>query len=271
MKFFFISLIFLTVSCGKSSKNNELVKSIDRVVDDKCQDKLDAKVIIDDLYWYDFSDASNYTEYLNSKTVGQLYIPTTRSRCTAFIVNKNTIMTNNHCVGSSISANGVKLKIRDLGSDPISYTCSKFIMTDRVLDFTLLECNENIGDIYGVNVLSNKSTSFDDQIYVIQENCDYNSDPYCSVNKMIATGSIEQTGKYIIGHNADTLGGSSGSPIYNATTNEVIAIHNAGSVTNARNYGVPMDKIIEKISTTLPALKIHKKREQNPDIDGPCK
>lgn len=269
MKFFILASLLLVISCGKS-KSNESVEVVNKVVPDTCDQKLDSKVIIDDLYWYDYSDAKNRDEYLNSKTVGQLSIPSKRSRCTAFIINKNTIMTNNHCVNSTAQAQNVTFKVRDKGGPQVSYSCSKFIMTNRTLDFTLLKCDKNVGEIYGYNALSSMSIDLYDDIYIIQENCDYTSNSNCSINKMIAHGNIEQTGKYVIGHNADTLGGSSGSPIFSEDSNKVVAIHNAGSTYNARNYGVPMDEIISKIKEERPDVKIFNKRVQGSNNNSQC-
>lgn len=231
-----------------------------------CDSEMQVEVIIGDLNWYEFSDAKTYEEYRNSKTVGKLSIPMTNARCTAFIINSDTIMTNNHCVGNAYTANKVKFLIRDTDQVLQSYDCSRFIMTSRTLDFTLLGCNEKLGHIQGHNILSNEEISVGEEIYVIQENCDYISNPYCLVNKMIAWGELEQVGSYVIGHNADTLGGSSGSPIYSGRSNEVIAIHNAGRTASgsilARNFGIPMTKIIDEIKTKMPQIQIFTEGEQ---------
>lgn len=280
--FSILSLFLFFISCGKNSSTQEVLGKTFNPTESEnpdkstCETLASIKVIIDDLNWHEFSDARNLQEYKNSKTVGQLIIPKSSARCTAFIINSNTIMTNNHCVGSASQALNVTFKIRDTDSPVKTYKCSKFIMTSTTLDYTLLECEDNLGLIHGHSTLSSTPITLAEEIYVIQENCDYVSNPYCTVNKMIAIGALEQIGNYVIGHNADTLGGSSGSPIYLSSTNKVIGLHNAGrsasGSVSARNFGIPITKIVEDVEKRLPSMKIYKDEEgsEQDNNDNPC-
>src|SRR5690606_8304717 len=138
-----------------------------------CETDMQVEVIIGDLNWYEYSEAKTYEEYSNSKTVGKLSIPMTSARCTAFIINSDTIMTNNHCVVNANDANTDKIINRDIQHLLHTYDCSHFIMTSAALDFTLLRCNQNVDEIQGHNILSEAPISVGEELYVIQENCDY--------------------------------------------------------------------------------------------------
>src|SRR5690606_30248869 len=154
--------LLLLISCRQNS--DEKKTSVDNIApietteptDDNtsdCETDMQVEVIIGDLNWYEYSEAKTYEEYSNSKTVGKLSIPMTSARCTAFIINSDTIMTNNHCVGNAYAANNAKFMIRDSEQMLQTYDCSHFIMTSAALDFTLLRCNQNLGEIQGHNIL----------------------------------------------------------------------------------------------------------------------
>src|SRR5690606_15550189 len=116
------------------------------------------------------------------------------------------------------------------------------------------------GAQYGTVNLAQAAAAASSDLYVIHQNCDYYTVQDCVPTKKISKGKLvsirAEDGEYV--HNADTLGGSSGSPVF-GTNHEVIAIHHAGAGGwfNGRgyeNYAVPMHKIVAKIQSTFPGV-----------------
>lgn len=55
-----------------------------------------------------------------------------------------------------------------------------------------------------------------------------------------------------IQHRCDTMGGSSGSPVMDRLTGHIIGIHWGATGGTDANHAIPMSKILERVSTTLP-------------------
>ena len=262
IRFNFIICLIFVASCGSDDSFESSGKKTSPI--NSCQssvDRLTGQVIIGDLDWNDYLDLKNTRKIRNSKTTGQINIPIINANCTAFLVNENTIMTNNHCVPNDLHAEGVRLFLRDEDKSKETFFCDKLLATNASLDFSLLECNGYPGDKYGFIPLGQTSPSKNQNMYLVQENCDYLSNPRCTVHKYLAKGVIRRVGVNSIHHDADTLGGSSGSPIFNQNTHELIGIHNAGRLqsgsTPAMNFGIPMHRISNYLSNNHPEIKIY--------------
>ncbi len=249
--FILLTFMLALVACGSDGAGDGTLAQggIGRT----CAGVASGSVILDDLQWKHFLLASDVNEEANASAVGHLRLPASHSYCTGFLINENTMMTNNHCIGRASDAVGAKLHMRRNDGSQETFVCDQFIITNASLDFTLVKCQNDPGKKYGFVALSDRRASVGDPMYVVQENCDYIGNPYCNVDKFIAYGTINQSRTTVIGHNADTLGGSSGSPIFAGDTDELIGIHNAGQQ-NTSNYGVPMNKIREYIKTNAPQV-----------------
>lgn len=257
MKFLSHSLIILaaitTLACGKKEMGTS-------------QKTISSSIIIGDIDWRETEDlAASSAEAQNARAVGKIDLPWADSRCTAFLIADDIIMTNQHCIEKASHAEGVTATF-DLvaGSTAQSrqvFDCSEFIGNDEVLDFALLRCQGAPGAQYGIVSLSSAAAAMKSDIYVIHQNCDYYNEEGCVPTKKISNGELlkihTESGDYV--HNADTLGGSSGSPVF-SSNNKVVAIHHAGAggwMNNGRgyeNYAVPMYKIVSKINATFPGV-----------------
>ncbi|PIP90423.1 MAG: hypothetical protein COW01_09975 [Bdellovibrionales bacterium CG12_big_fil_rev_8_21_14_0_65_38_15] len=256
MKNFTHSLVILTaiisVACGKKEMSDS-TKAIS------------SSVIIGDINWQETEDlAASSFKAINARAVGKIVLPWADSRCTAFLISEDVIMTNRHCIEQASHAEGVTATF-DLvaGSTEESrqvFDCSEFIGNNDELDFALLKCQGAPGAQYGFVSLSTVAAAPSSDLYVIHQNCDYYTVQDCVPTKKISEGKLvsirEEDGEYV--HNADTLGGSSGSPVF-GEDNKVIAIHHAGAGGwfNGRgyeNYAVPMHKIVAKIQSSFPAV-----------------
>jgi V8-like Glu-specific endopeptidase len=222
-----------------------------------------SEVIIGTLDWQELPAAAvDSTVLANGAAVGDLRIPAQYSRCTAFLINRDTVMTNHHCIPNADSAVGVKLHFRHedgvAEEDHDIYSCDTFVGNNRTLDFALLKCDGAPGEQWGTVTLSTQPVEVEDEIYVIHQNCDYYSDRNCDWNKKISNGKISKVGERELTHSADTLGGSSGSPLFEADS--VVGIHHAGygndgSGRGYENYAVSMSKIVPALQTDFPHVE----------------
>lgn len=252
--FSLMSLILLLslFSCGKgeSSNGNEITSG---------------SIIVGDLSWREIVSLSSSNQIRkNGKAVADIDLPAMGSRCTGFLVAANVLMTNHHCIPTASHARGVTVTFEhEQGINKSAQKridCSKFLGNNRELDFALLECEGNPGAEYGVVELSSDEYDAGEAIYVVQQNCDYYSARDCDWSKKYSEGIIKEV-KEEYTHTADTLGGSSGSPVFSKNSNKVIAIHHAGMGNNGmgrgyENYAVPMSKIVPYILTNFPAVDL---------------
>lgn len=236
-----------------------------------------SSIIVGSLDWYEVTDLkSNSSIRKSSKSVAHVDLPAMGSRCTGFLISKDVLMTNQHCIPSSFYARGVTVSFNYeqgtvLGTEE-RFDCSEFIGNNEELDFALLKCKGEPGKKYGFVELSESSVSEGDQVYVVQQNCDYYQDRNCLFTKKVSHGDVLETSPEIT-HNADTLGGSSGSPVFSESAHKVVAIHHAGLGNNGagrgvENYAVPMSKIVPYIKSKFPQV-LGSSSQPTPNNDTP--
>lgn len=239
-----LSIVIIVSSCGQQNQNGDEV--------------LGSSIIVGDLDWKEVTSlSSTHPIRVNSKAVADIDLPVMGSRCTGFMITEDILMTNQHCIPSSSYARGVTARFNhELNvqkSDIEEFDCSTFIGNNEELDFALLKCSGSPGRKYGVVSLSADAERVGASVYVIQQNCDYYSKSDCDWTKKYSLGSITKVADEY-SHNADTLGGSSGSPVFSNSSNKVVALHHAGYGNNGmgrgyENYAVPMSKILPVLKT----------------------
>lgn len=246
-----VSLMLIS-SCGKQSDDagNGQVTS--------------GSIIVGDLGWREIGTSSSSVMKQNAKAVADIDLPKMGSRCTGFLVANNVLMTNQHCIPSASHARGVTVTFDHVKGVAKSaqkrFKCDQFIGNNRTLDYALLKCEGNPGAEYGVVDLSDDPVGKGTNIYVVQQNCDYYTKRDCDWTKKYSTGQVTKVAAEY-SHNADTLGGSSGSPVFSSSSNKVVAIHHAGYGNNGfgrgyENYAVPMHKIVQDIHTNFPSVQL---------------
>jgi hypothetical protein len=220
-------------------------------------------VIVGALNWVETTTLTTAgAERQNANKVGYLSIPAKGTRCTAFLIANDVVMTNEHCISSQAQAEGAQVSFRrELGvpwSEMQTYACGTFIGDDAALDFALLRCSGNPGATLGTVALEARNVSSGDPLYVIHQNCDYYTTPGCDPTKKYSPGQVTGVSGDVR-HNADTLGGSSGSPVFSSSSHKVFALHHVGVGGNASGRGsyngaVPMTKILPELATRFPTL-----------------
>lgn len=262
-------LLVLVASCG-SKKEAGGVPQLSQ-----------GQIIIGSLDWAEIGDLAESSSLKGwSLPVADVDLPVMGSRCTGFLISDDVLMTNQHCIPSASYARGVSVTfdhIKGVASSARErFDCSEFIGNDETLDFALLRCSGSPGAVYGHVNLDGASFASGKQITVIQQNCDYYSDRSCDWSKKYSRGQITAVSDEYT-HNADTLGGSSGSPVFDSASGRVIAIHHAGLGNDGagrgiENYAVPMSKIVPFIQSRFPSVLASDggddSDQDTPDEDG---
>jgi hypothetical protein len=275
-KLFLLLGLVTLVSCGKQGVGSQgALGSVHTTAS-----VLKSDIIVGPLDWTSVSTLNkNSAQYRNSKFVGDIQMPARGGgRCTGFLINTNILMTNNHCFRNAADVVGAVVSFNhEVGQWKTFYKCDKYLGGDKALDFALVKCQGNPGARYGFAKLSSKSYALKVQqaIYVIEQNCDYFAIRSCDYTKKIAFAqlvfrnvpiSVKEDGTYKYGikaiHLADTLGGSSGSPIFSNINNKVVALHNMGIGDTDKdgrgdyNMGVPMSQIVSKLKRSFSNIQI---------------
>jgi predicted small lipoprotein YifL len=206
----------------------------------------ESTVIVGSLDWVSATSLSG-TQRTRSRAVGYISIPAVGSRCTAWLVSNDVVITNNHCIGSASEAVGARVSFNyEDGVDSaarIWYPCATFIKTWSGDDMTALRCSavngQLPGQVYGFLTVSSTNAATNSAVYVVNQNCDYYTTPSCVPTKKSSPGSV-LNGNYSttdISYNSDTLGGSSGSPVLSTSSNQVVALHHIGIGGNSQGRG----------------------------------
>lgn len=254
-KFLFVfALVLLTLqSCGNRGKSADSNDDISL-----------GSIIVGSLDWKEITSLSPTSPiFENASFVADVDLPAFGSRCTGFLISEDVLMTNQHCVTRESDARGLTAAFNHVAGVPESqwdkYNCSEFIGNNNALDFALVRCQGSPGAQYGYAQLSDQFYGAGEQIYIVQQNCDYYTNRGCDHSKKYSEGSLTNARSTSYTHNADTLGGSSGSPVFSKQNNQVIGIHHAGRGNNGQgrgleNYAVPMDKIVAYIQSNFPGV-----------------
>jgi V8-like Glu-specific endopeptidase len=195
----------------------------------------EAQVIVGTVDWTSATSLTG-TKAQRAQAVGYLSIPAKGTRCTAWLASEDTVITNNHCVATASEAAGAKVSFNynDGVSTPVWYDCSTFVRTWQNLDMTALRCaplnNQLPGQVQGYLRVAGSDAATNSSLYIIHQNCDYYSSPGCAPTKKHSPGTVLSAyySATDAAYNADTLGGSSGSPVLAENNHEVVALHHYG-------------------------------------------
>lgn len=225
------------------------------------EDQATDPLIVGALEWTETSALDpTSAERARARAVGYLSLPAKGARCTAFLITEDVVMTNHHCVPDADAARGATVDFdRELGvpaAQRTRYACAQLLGNDAALDYALLACDGRPGASRGVLPLQPEAATKGRALYVLQQNCDYYRDPSCEPTKKLSRGVLTAVGSRL-GHDADTLGGSSGSPVLDAETHQVIGLHNVGiggdgAGRGIENGAVPMTRILPALAARFP-------------------
>jgi hypothetical protein len=281
-KLVLLSCLALLLSCGRRSEDSSSELTAQQ-----------SDIIVGELDWYEVGKVRlSNGQSTNTFPVGQMLIPSEDGgmfQCTGFLINEDTLMTNNHCVPDATSAKGIIIMFNYTGNPVESefvtkycdaiiaanpgypretcrllpFACDEFVGTNKKLDYALVKCKGMPGRYLGsVTLEKDEDPKKEDMVYVIHQNCDFFSEKSCQTTKKISLGHVFASFD-IFAHSADTLQGSSGSPVFSYKTNKVIGLHNMGIGSTAEskgrgsyNLGNKMTLITADIMTRFPQINL---------------
>jgi V8-like Glu-specific endopeptidase len=177
--------------------------------------------------------------------------------CTGFLIGSNKLMTNHHCVQSQeVCATAVAIFGYQLDNDGLlqfgeQFECVKFVETQSnyELDYSVLELQGEPGSIWGSITLTAGDPSVNDAMFIVQHPAGEPkkiSKINCAANAVPVKGRGTATD---FTHSCDTVGGSSGSPIF-ASSGNIVGLHHYGFGEGgewSENRGIRMKRIVEKL------------------------
>ena len=195
----------------------------------------------------------------NSGAVGRLKVLRSdgMALCTAFLVDKDKLLTNNHCVPGNGDVRDVVLEMGyySQGASIESYSVNtQPIISDRALDISLLELEGEADSRWGSIEIEPEAIAPGDDLFIIHH-------PGGQTMKLSRIGCFSgpqrslPNGHFL--HQCDTIGGSSGSPIFNMD-GRVVGIHHRGTPdrgADAYNRGTQMADAADLLSLLSNAVR----------------
>ena len=155
--------------------------------------------------------------------------------CTGFMISENMMLTNEHCINSaSLCATAYAMfdyVVDRHGTESLgeSVACLGVHKVSANLDAALLRLEGEPGKKFGIARISRSATKIDNALIMVQHpagEAKQVSRLGCIVSQEAAEG-VTST-KTDFAHKCDTLGGSSGSPIFDDRSLEVVGLHHFG-------------------------------------------
>ena len=201
-------------------------------------------------------------EYRAARAVAKLTFVTADgpAACTGFMVGDSVLLTNEHCVKSQEECETTVVLFgyeQDGSGTPQtgeSTTCRKWIKSLFDLDVSVLQLDGTPGARWGRLDLLGRDVMANEPLLIVQHPA---GEPKqfsrvdCKVSTVDAPGRAEHTD---FGHVCDTKGGSSGSPVLDASL-KVVGLHHYGFATDrwsAENRAVRIKLIIDALQGVLP-------------------
>ncbi|MBY6114907.1 trypsin-like peptidase domain-containing protein [Mameliella alba] len=192
------------------------------------------------------------------RSVGMLQILTNvgHAPCTGFLVEGNRIVTNHHCVPGIL--NHPKMTAQGANSiadvqfhvgytrDGLDEGVKTFhvnpvpLETSEALDYTVLQVLGDANAEFGALDLTAAVPQDRDPFWVIG----HPMGEAQRISREKCQADSPALAKQRLRHTCDTLPGNSGSPVIDAGSQKVIALHHAGSRAGDVNFAVPMADIL---------------------------
>jgi hypothetical protein len=165
-----------------------------------------------------------------------------REVCSGFLIGDDMLVTNEHCVADQPTCLSTKIIFgfvyNNIGQTPglEQYDCQSVMAVDVPLDIAVLKIAQKPGLRWGTLALADEDVLPDQKLFVLQHplgEAKQISEVGCAVFEPVSPG---RSGPSDFAHLCDTLGGSSGSPVFNAA-GEVAGLHHWGKTLMGRYSG----------------------------------
>lgn len=162
---------------------------------------------------------------------------TGQALCTGFLVSDSLLITNYHCIGSQAEALATRADFGfdDVGSEIKTFTGTRLELVNSVeaFDYVLIRLSGTPGKTFGhINLVSARiaNLGLPHDLFLIEHaggGPKQASIQDCQDVKSPIPG-IDAQQKTDFAHHCDTLGGSSGSPVFDFETKELVGLHHLG-------------------------------------------
>lgn len=207
--------------------------------------------------------------YGRSRAVARLMINGT-SACTGWLVgSQGHVMTNEHCINTASTAANTSFEFMAEG-DTCNTNCdswggcpgtvaadsSTLIKVDANLDYALVLLPTNASSTHGYLQMRETGAVLGERIYIPQhpqawgKRIALKDGANDAKVGSLSVAACSGTGYSDVGYNADTQGGSSGSPVLGYSDHTVVALHHCAA---CPNRGVPINLIISHLGADVPA------------------
>lgn len=201
------------------------------------------------------------TKLSNSTSVGRMLYQKGSYwyNCTGSLISENNgshFLTNEHCIDSQTVTDTLEVRFNYQyttcsGSTLASYTTfsgDDYIESNATYDYCLLTLKNNPQSTFGTLELRNGTASVGENIYIIQH--PGGRPKMISESPILDPSYADQYSNPNIEYlyNADTEGGSSGSPVFSEVDHKVVALHHTGY---CPNEGVKMSLIYPLIKDDI--------------------
>ena len=184
---------------------------------------------------------------------GQQYV------CTGFLVTRDLLLTNEHCLGESEAALSalVEFGFDSLNATPTTFRVSRLEAASVPLDYALVRLSRAASSFGRVTLTAAAATDGEALVIIQHPAGEFKqaSIDDCKVKSASRPGVGD--GPTDFGHLCDTLGGSSGSPVLDRQTGGVVGLHHWGIPTGSVdpvNQGVHIGQVLADLRTRVPAL-----------------
>ena len=177
--------------------------------------------------------------------------------CTGFLVGDSTLVTNEHCVASQQDCANTKVifgyEFNRVGQMPgmEQYDCLSLRAVDFGLDTAVLELAGEPGKRWSSLTLAARPAQDGERLFIIQHPAGEPkqiSEGDCIVFESSSPGRVTRSD---FAHLCDTLGGSSGSPVFNVS-GEVVGLHHWGRDVSGRYSGSNRAVRMELVRALVP-------------------
>lgn len=190
-----------------------------------------------------------------------IMLPEGGAYCTGFLLTKNLILTNQHCIQNETEARStvVEFKYENPSPKPKQFHVQRLETSDIALDYALLRTDLYPGNDFGfVEIDSAQALTEDMDLVIIQHPAGLPKMAAvkdCNVDGIVKIGVIRNGTDF--GHICDTLGGSSGSPIFSSISRKVVGLHHLGfreGIDDPINQGVYIAQVLADIRVRKPEI-----------------
>lgn len=178
--------------------------------------------------------------------------------CTGWLVfNSRHLLTNEHCINSVAEMRSALADVDfNQGATPArSVRFRRLMLSDARLDFSLLELEQPLDR--PALVLGTAAAAGKQALGIVQHPAGQPkqlSERGCTVSLASVAGVTADTTDFE--HACDTLGGSSGSPVFDRTTLNVVGLHHLGFLPGDKpvNRAVHIGAVLARIGASFPNL-----------------